>query len=136
MLKRWRGPGLYGTQIEAFMAVDFNDEAEIAMACELFGGVLVGFDLPETIDGQEIWDVTNPEAHIEGGHCVYQHAFGPGMDEGNSWGIRTPWTAAFRKRYMREMWAVLSQIALAGDIAPCGLMIDDLRADVRARGAL
>ena len=123
VLKQWRNDGICRVRIEAFVSVAVE---HIDAAVALFGGVILGFRLPATIEGQDIWDATNPQAPTLGGHAVYQFATSPGLGVVNTWGIRQAFTPAFRARYCDEAYAVL----MPDRPAPCGLDLAKLRSDL------
>lgn len=128
--------GLYGVRVKCSFLVDKDDDFEVAAAGELLGGTFACFDLPETIKGQDIWDVTDTKAKILGKHLIFQHAWSPGLDVGDSWGLRTPWTNAFRREYCKQLWATWCPQLVRGNLVDCGLRVDDVESDLRARGVL
>jgi len=122
VLKQWRNEGICGVRIEAFVSVA-PEHVDAAVA--LFGGLIVGFNLPSSIDGQDIWDDVG-DSKIVGGHAVFQFAESPGLGVCNTWGLRQPFTQRFADRYCDERYAVL----LADRPAPSGLDLDKLRGDL------
>jgi hypothetical protein len=122
VMKYWRNVGICGVRIEAFVSVSVE---HIDAAVDLFGGVITGFRLPSSINGQDIWDDVG-DATIVGGHAIDQFSYSPGLDNGNTWGLRKPWTPRFRARYLDEAYAVL----MSDRPAPSGLNLEALRADL------
>jgi hypothetical protein len=122
VMKYWRNVGICGVKIEAFVNVAVE---HIDAAVALFGGVHLGFRLPSSINGQDIWDDVG-DSNIIGGHAVFQFAHSPGMGVVNTWGLRQAFTPAFRARYCDEAYAVL----LADRPAPSGLDLARLRSDL------
>lgn len=123
MLKRWRNVGLFGTRIEAFVAVESQN---IPAAVNLFGGVLFGFTLPANIWTQDIWHDDGSDPKPAGGHAIFCHSTSPGLDVGNTWGLRKSWTPGWRDRWCDECYAVL----LPDRPAPSGLDLEALRRDL------
>jgi len=58
VLKYWRKNGIGKHKIKASATINYKDYAVIRAAVYLFGGVYAGFNLPDTIKGQDIWEVS------------------------------------------------------------------------------
>jgi len=121
VLKQWRNDGICGHRCEAFVSVSIE---QIPLAAALFGGVLLGLQLPETIWGEDIWTATGGQ--LAGGHAVFVHAYSPEILVCNTWGQRRPMRSLFVQRQCDEAYAVL----MADRPAPCGLDLEALRADL------
>jgi hypothetical protein len=146
MLEIWRTEGLFGTKLLAYCAVDWNDPDEVRLALWLGGGLIGGYDLPlasqdqQDVSGRQLWYV--PEGGWKaghgpgtwGGHALYKFGTSPGGDQDNSWGESTISTPGWRKDCCSELWLPIVDIWVAGAKAPNGFALDDLLADVRARG--
>ena len=126
VLKQWRNDGICGVKIEAFVSVAPEN---FDTAAAMFGGLIVGYSMPSTIWDQDIWDDVGAPGDA-GGHAVYVHAVSPGLDVGDSWGLRKASTRRFRLRYSDEAYAVL----MADRPAPSGLLLPALRADLGRLG--
>ena len=141
MLNRWRQRGLYGSTIVAYCAVNWNDADEVAIATWLCGGVIGGYNLPQSIWAQDPdWYVPEPltpdDEQIIGGHCIFWHGTSPGLDNGTSWGEDTSATPPWRRRYCEELWApMLGLWIMKNGRAPNGFSYADLLADVQARAS-
>jgi hypothetical protein len=123
VLKQWRGEGICGVRCEAFVSVAL-DHADAAL--DLFGGVIVGLQLPESCFASDLWDDVDPNSPIAGGHAVYVHAVSPGIWVCDSWGQRRAMTRAFVYARADEAFAAL----LPDRPAPSGLDLASLRADL------
>lgn len=123
MLKHWRSDGICGVKIEAFVAVEPQN---LAAAVNLFGGVIFGFTLPANIWTQDIWHDDGSDPKPAGGHAIFCHSTSPGLDVGNTWGMRKSWTPGWRERWADECYAVL----LPDRLAPSGLDLEALRRDL------
>ena len=147
MLNYWKNTGLYGHKILAFAGVNWKDPDEVAIAQWLGCGVIGGFQLPivsqNQVDaqGRQLWYVptggwpAGQDPGTWGGHCIFIPGTSPGMDEGNSWGERTHWTADWRIQCCDEMWIVIPDhwATATGGIAPNGFALQDLLNDVASR---
>lgn len=123
VLKHLRAPGVCGVRCEAFVSVA---REHVEAAVDLFGGMIIGFQMPASIwDMGDTWD-DKGDRNIAGGHAVFVHAVSPGLWVCNSWGRRYCITPAFVSAYMDEAWAIL----LADRPAPSGLDLSKLRADL------
>ena len=146
MLNYWRQTGLYGHKILAYASVNWLDPDEVAIAQFLGCGVIGGFQLPTASQGQvddqgrQLWFVPKggwPKGQgpgTWGGHCIFVPGTSPGMDQGNSWGGATHWTADWRAQCCDEMWLiVLDHWSLANGRVPTGFALQDLLSDVASR---
>lgn len=148
MLKIWKLLGLYGTKALAYAIVNWNDPTELALASWLGCGTLGGFALPKAsqsqldAQGRQLWSVPQggfPEGQgpgTWGNHCIWCHAPSPGLEGGNSWGIKTYWTTEWNRECCDERWmALLDKWKMRTGRAPNGFAFDDLLADAAARSA-
>jgi len=146
MLNYWKGTGLYGHKILCFASVNYKDPDEVAIAQWLGCGVLGGFRLPlasqnqTDAQGKQLWHVPKggwPSGQGPGswgGHCIFIPGTSPGMDEGNSWGDSTHWTADWRNQCCDEMWLVImDDWAVLNGRSPVGFSLQDLLNDVASR---
>jgi len=140
VLKRWRAQGLGGHSIEAFVAVDPRHADHVRAAIALFGGCILGLQLPRTAEHQAIWDTNAPTdddaaAGSWGGHAVVALAYDAEGLTVITWGAPKRMTWAFLEAYADEAWAALSSDFLAGGAAPNGLDIAALRRDLAEVGS-
>jgi hypothetical protein len=148
MLKRWKSVGLYGTKIKAFARVNPNNIDEVIAASWLGCGLIGGFELPISAQGQmdakgrQLWSVPSggfPPAKgpgTWGGHCIWVHTASPKLFGGNSWGEPTFWDFPWQQECCPELWVgILEEWALRNGRCPNGFAYQDLLADVLARSA-
>lgn len=135
VIKEWKKDGLYGTKILAFVELDPRDQDEVAFAVSTLGGVIFGFGLPQTAQGQEVWHVQDNASDDDkaawslGGHAVYCCDASPGRNAGITWGDRKSWTIPWQIRYASECYAVVLEEMVDGLISPAsGLDLDGLLA--------
>ena len=150
VLRYWRGTGIGGHKITAFVAVDITNRVEVRQAIYLFGNVLLGLGLPitsqnpDTRAGLPCWDVPaygavrNGSPWSWGGHCVPvgQYSADPKGFRGLevvTWGQVYQMTWAFLEAYADEAYVVLSPdwINQEGK-SPTGFNLDQLMADLNA----
>jgi hypothetical protein len=148
LLKLWKLFGLYGTKALAYVSINWNDPDEVALASWLGCGVIGGFMLPKTAQGQvdaqgrQLWDV--PKGGFPAGqgpntwglHCIWCNSVSPNLVGGNSWGRKVYWTTPWQQQCCEEMWMVLvDKWQMATGRAPNGFAFSDLLADAAARAA-
>lgn len=117
VLGHWRKEGIGGHKILGFAQVDVSDYQEVRAALWVFGGLYLGFWVPQSAFDQfrqgQPWDVVAGST-IRGGHAVNA---GITLDvEGDvldrfqvvTWGRVQAMTRAFWNRYVDEAWAVIS----------------------------
>jgi hypothetical protein len=135
ILKAWRGEGLFGESIAAFLALDPHDAAQMDFANDVFGGVYLGLNLPLAAQDQDIWQVPRGGWPAKegpgswGGHAVWMHSHSPRMCVVNTWGLRKAMTREFVTACCDEAYVVLWQGWVAANgRTPAGLDLDALRA--------
>lgn len=136
MLEYWLAHDLGGHKILAFGEVDISNPDEIRLAIDLFGGTLIGINLPDSAETQfnqgETWDVVKG-ARVLGGHCVPFMKYGAGLWHGVTWAAVQAATDAFRKKYWAEGWFVITEEwANAQGLTPTGIDLHTLGADFAA----
>lgn len=141
VLKWWRRHGLStGHMIEAFAAVDTDDLKEsLQQAIYRFGGVYLGFALPEFIDGKPRWQMEDSpggheaRAYTFGGHAVFAPAYSADGVTVISWGRRISVDWAFLHRYCDEAYVAMTDFWINRDgRSPGGLDAEALRRDMKA----
>jgi hypothetical protein len=148
LLKLWKLFQLYGTKALAYVAVNWNDPDEVALASWLGCGVLGGFMLPNASQGQvdklgrQLWSVpmggfpAGQGPGTWGRHCIWCHSPSSLVVGGNSWGRKVYWTTPWQQQCCEEMWMVLvDRWKMATGRAPNGFAFDDLLADAAVRAA-
>lgn len=141
VLKWWRRHGLStGHMIDAFAAVDTDDVKEsLPQAIYRFGGVYLGFALPEYVESKPRWHMADSpggqaaRAYGFGGHAVFGCAYDADGITVISWGRRTHVDWAFLHRYLDEAYACLDDFWINRDgRSPGGLDAAALRRDLLA----
>jgi hypothetical protein len=138
VMKYWRTSGIAGHKIGAFAAVEPTNQLQMKTALWLFEGLVLGFQLPASVENATVWDVPNGGLKGKGkpgswgGHCVAGSTYGPitrttvvGYDLDGllviSWGqlIRVTW--AFIAAYCDEAYAIVStDMLLPTGVCPAG----------------
>lgn len=89
--------------IGAYIFIKPGDLEQLWQALAIFGVVGACFDMPSTVDQQfwadQPWDVSDPNAAIEGGHYVPLIGRRNGNIDAVSWGKRIEITPAFYEKY-------------------------------------
>jgi hypothetical protein len=106
------GPTGPTDKLLAFVEVDPRNDADIQVAIEQCGVVLIGFNVPESIvppgvPSPELWDVV-PGSKIVGGHAVILGAYSQAKQTYGlvSWGKRHDMTKLFKDTYVDEIYAL------------------------------
>lgn len=146
VLNYWRGKGIGGRKIGAFVSLNSRDKTEIKEGIYLFGGVYVGVALPKAWQSQKVWTAP-PQFRNRinmrpwqpgswGGHAVWAVDFDAQYVTVITWGqlVKMEW-AAFTT-YVDESYAcVSSEWTTNTTKAPNGFAIDALMADLQTLGA-
>lgn len=153
-LQYWQKTGLAGHKIDAFMAVNPQNQAHVDLAFELFGFVDIGVGLPITAQNQNgEWSVSatglqgDGEIGSWGGHSVIvtKRSVTSPQSPGKTilrhglitWGVGD-WlvTPNFWQAYVDECWVAFSLDWLKGvgsaTTSPTGLNTTQLLADLQA----
>jgi len=135
VLNRWSTQGLFGLRIDGFATLDVQNIDHIKAAIYLFGGVYIGFQVPEFIMEQisHTWGTALGNATIVGGHAVCLTGYGRAGASLVSWGDLYHMTWPFWQQYVDEAYAVVSKNWIkASGVSPSGLDLNGLLADLRA----
>ena len=141
VLTYWRDVGFTDTTgkvhtIAAYVRIDVGDMAGINEAMYLFGGVLAGLQVPESMQQQFAAGLpltVVDGSPIEGGHCMPPLGERAGGIPCSTWGAVTMASPDFFAKYYDEAWAVLSDDELRGDgTTNEGFDMAQLRADLDA----
>lgn len=122
-LVQWRQQGWVingqSYKIHAFAEVDITDHNEVMLAIYLLKGIYVGFQVPlnalRQFEDGKIWDVTNNDGPLKGGHCVYGSKYLKlaGYDEIGpifmTWGKPQPMTWRAFDKWVDECYAVVDE---------------------------
>lgn len=122
----------------AFVSVNINNPVEIATAQWLFGGLIVGVEMPKALENASSW--TGPAkprkqwaAGSWGGHCVIYADFDPKDTVAITWGEKMPIPkdSDFAHDYVSEVYAVLNPPDWVEEgKCPAGFALADLQADL------
>lgn len=134
VLNDWKAQQVNGHFISGFAAVTTSNLTEVKQAATLFGGLYIGFNVPQSImdtssDPSVPWDVGGNTTNV-GGHCVYVVGYDADYIYVISWGAVYKMTYAFWLANVDEGYAVLSPDWLASNKAPNGFDLTQLQADI------
>jgi hypothetical protein len=136
MLNVWRRKGIGGRKILAYVKVDIANKREAQAASFLFGGLSMGYELPEYVQGLSRWYMGDRKRGDDtpgswGGHAVNRVVHSARTKKNVSWGGLMPVTYEFDREYSDECYAVLSEDWTGGDRkAPNGFALDELLSDL------
>jgi hypothetical protein len=137
VLKNWQQQGFSGHRLSAFATVLPANQAHVMQAVNLFGGVYIGLNVPQSVmnnaDNNGVTWHTGGDQTIIGGHCVFIAGYDPNGLTIISWGEVYKMTWAFWNAFVDEAYALISPdfIAASGD-APNGFSLTDLESDLVA----
>jgi len=135
-LKYWRKNGIHGYGIEAFATVNHHIKKHVTEAVFLFGGIYVGLQLPITIKGQKVWELSTDGAIGDGapgsygGHAVCVLAYDEKGLTCISWGKKRKMTWDFWFAYAEEAYAVLSPAFFKDGKTPQGFDLELMKKDL------
>lgn len=136
VIKYWKAQGFGGHHLLGFADPTVSNHTEIMQAINLFGGVYIGMNVPNYIMNQnpipEFWQVPFPsdDASIDGGHCVFVCGYNSSDVIFISWGqvYRMEW--AYWDMFVDEAHALLGATWIKNSVAPQGLNLAQLQADI------
>lgn len=132
VLKDWKSSivGLDGNPLTGFVSINPSHGLMIKCGIAWFGGIYIGVDLPNTAQGQLIWDVTSSGVDGQpgswGGHCVFVCDYDDYGVTCITWGQLQKMTWNFFNRYVDECYALLSADFLVAGVNPIGLDVPTL----------
>lgn len=138
LLQYWKNTGIQVTdaagkivthKIAGFATLDVTSIAQLRYACDLFGGLYLGIQCPQSaLDDTTNW-VWNPSSPVVGGHCINGTGQGGAGGHIQSWGKDIPFTWEFALNTLDEAYAVVSPFWLNQQgKSPSGLDLDGLLA--------
>jgi hypothetical protein len=110
VLKYWRQNAIAGVKLGAFAQVNVQNQQEMQVALELFGGLYTGVGLPIAAQTQDIWDVSSGRKSIAdswGGHCVPFGSYAANWDC-VTWGALKAATWPWIQEYMQEAYVLIT----------------------------
>lgn len=138
LLNFWRSTGILGHKIYAYAEVDPSSGAHVRAAVQLFGGLYIGVQLPQsamdaTQNGQAWTNIT--DTNIIGGHCILVVAYCQNGLTCVTWGQKQQMTWDWFNKYCDEAFVVLSPdfVGLNG-LAPDGFNLSQLAVDLQLIG--
>ena len=137
VLNNWRKSNLGGHQLLGFADPVVSNMTEIRQAINLFGGVYIGFSVPQSVmdnanDPTVLWDV-NGDNTIIGGHCVFVPRYDvDGSMTCISWGKLYRMSAAFWMRFVDEAHALLLATWIRNNKTPSGFDLAGMQVDLAA----
>lgn len=141
VLNYWRNKSMLGRAIEGYAAVNIANQEQVCQAVFLFGGVYIGFSVPQSAMDQfnsgQPWDVVGNDGGIVGGHAVPVLGYDAQYLYCVTWGQVQKMTWAFWKNaaYVDEAYAILSADWFgAKGLTPAGFGVDELRKDLGLMG--
>jgi hypothetical protein len=137
VLNNWRKSGLGGHHLIGFADPAVSNLTEIKQAISLFGGVYIGFNVPQSVmdnasDPTVLWDV-NGDNTIIGGHAVYIPKYdADGTLTCISWGQLYRMSAAFWAQFVDEAHALLLATWIRNNKTPSGFDLAGMQTDLAA----
>ncbi len=134
----WRKKGIGGHKIRAYATIQYKNHDLVKAAVYLFGGIYVGLNLPNTIKGQEVWELmpgglTGDNAPGSfGGHAVTVLAYDTKYLTCISWGKKKKISWDFWDAYCDELYAIVTEDFIADNKNPIGINLAKLAADLLA----
>lgn len=129
--------GIGDHKIRAFAQVNHKDLIEMKHALDIFGTVYVGFQVPQSAEGQffasQVWTPA-PQSPIVGGHAVDIQKWDADYIYCVTWGKLQPMTPEFWLSYGDEAWVILTEDWVNNNtgLTPTGLNLDSLLAEFDA----
>ena len=114
VLNLWRGAGVGGHKILAFVQVNPQNLLHVQTAIEYFGGLYVALELPQSAQNQGVWDVPldglsgSGAPGSWGGHAVWVPDYDAAGFGVITWGELQRMTSAFQTAYNDEAYAVVT----------------------------
>jgi hypothetical protein len=136
VLNYWRKQGMMGRSIEGYAAIDITKMDSVKQAIFLFGGIYIGFSVPQSAMDQfnagAPWDAVPNDGGLIGGHAIPIVGYDASYLYGITWGAVQKMTPAFWAAYVDEAYAVSSPYWLnKRGVTPAGFGVDELRRDLK-----
>ena len=135
-LKYWRKNGIGNHKIKAFATIDHRNQDFVMAGIYFFGGIYVGLQLPNSIKGQDVWEVMpgglkgNNEPGSFGGHAVTVLAYDSKHLTCISWGVEKKMTWEFWDTYCDEVYAIITEDFFSDKKSPLGSGMYELEKDL------
>lgn len=146
-MRRWRAEGICGRKILAFTSIDPDDHDLIHTACWMFGGLMMGFAMPEAWQDHRRWGLDREEwlapsrfhrfgpwsPNSWGGHCVLMAGADPSRFKIVTWDREIPCSWHAIDTYCDEIYAAVSVDWVNGQReAPNGFDLGRLLSDLQS----
>ena len=126
-----KGETLAGKTVKVFVAVNPRNLELMAAACEFFGGLWTGWDLPTAWSGADIWG-TAPDGSTSGKwapasagrHATHVPLWSPQLIGMETWTQHKPATLAAVPTYCSEAYALLDSMWIEKLKAKCPAGLD------------
>lgn len=124
-----------GTRLGGYFSLDVNDLEEVALADQLGGVILIGFNVPASAETQfDAGQEWVPVAHsqIEGGHCITIDEVDPSKGTGITWAKYQTFSWTFWQQYVQEAYVLFAEewVSPSGT-APNGVLWSAMNADIQ-----
>ena len=135
-MTKWKSMPVAGHTIKGFVAVDTRNLALLAACANLFGCLMLGWDLPLAWQQADVWDV-DPKGSTSGiwtpgswgGHCTASPAWSPQLVGVKTWTENKSATVKAVPLYCPEAYAPVSEdtwAILQGTHCPSGVDVQKL----------
>jgi hypothetical protein len=129
-------------KIDAYAELEASDLTQLQQVIAIFGGSLIGLDLPDYVLDQPLgqpWALPAtgpaPPPNPSNGHCVVLLGYDSTYFYCVTWGVVTPIEPAFLTAYMDEAWAAIDNDWLESTgSSPSGLELAQLQSDLSELG--
>ncbi len=132
VLNYWRHTAVHGDRIIAYVKVDAHNHEHVRQAIRLFGGVYLGFQVPEQcLDQFKAREPWTPGRLTMNGHAVFATGYDATTVTVLTWGNTQPGTWDWWDACVDEAYAILAPEAKDDDFQP-GFDFGQLREDLAA----
>lgn len=125
-------------RITAFVEIDPTNHADVKLAIWSGGLAYIGFEVPDYIMSEQVWDVQPGKPNIVGGHCVIAAGYDDAGLNIISWGsksYRMTWN--FWAAYVDESYLIADADWInATGKSPAGLSLAELESQMSALRAV
>jgi hypothetical protein len=112
VLNYWQDAGFFGHKLAGRVTVDVQNIDMVKAAIFLFGGLYIGFVVPESVAndplGTKHWRIVPGDKPTQEGHCVTQLGYGRAGLTNVSWGTLYTMTWDFWLQYADEAYALVT----------------------------
>ncbi len=125
-------------KILAWAQIDQTNKTEVEQANYIFGGLDIGFNVPQSAmdqtDAKQSWEVVPDDGGIIGGHSVPIFGYGSRGATCVTWGALQQMSWDFFAKYCDEAYCIITEewLSQAGELTPSGFDLAALTADLAA----